>query len=264
MYLPWSREVKMLTIAGVEFESRLFTGTGKFSSSQLMLESIKASQSQLVTVAMKRIDLKTGADDLLSPLRQAGMRLLPNTSGARNAKEAIFAAELAREMLGTQWVKLEIHPDPKYLMPDAVETLAAAKTLCERGFIVMPYVHADPVLCRRLEDVGCAAVMPLASPIGTNQGLVTEPFIKMIIEQARVPVVIDAGIGAPSHAAHAMELGADAVLVNTAIASSASPIEMALCFKDAVDCGRRAFEAGLGRVQTQAVHTSPLTGFLQQ
>ncbi|MGL5471770.1 MAG: HisA/HisF-related TIM barrel protein, partial [Shewanella sp.] len=144
------------------------------------------------------------------------------------------------------------------------ETLAAAKILCERGFIVMPYVHADPVLCRRLEEVGCAAVMPLASPIGTNQGLVTEPFIKMIIEQARVPVVIDAGIGAPSHAAHAMELGADAVLVNTAIASSTSPIQMAQCFKDAVDCGRRAYEAGLGRVQTQAVHTSPLTGFLQQ
>lgn len=223
-----------------------------------------ASKSQLVTVAMKRIDFKMGLDDLLTPLRQAGVRLLPNTSGARNAKEAVFAAELAREMLGTHWIKLEIHPDPKYLMPDAIETLEAARILCEKGFIVLPYVHADPVLCRRLEEVGCAAVMPLASPIGSNQGLVTESFLKIIIEQARVPVVIDAGIGAPSQAARAMELGADAVLVNTAIASSASPIVMAECFKEAVQCGRRAFEAGLGRVQTGAVQTSPLTGFLNQ
>ncbi|MBO6227696.1 MAG: thiazole synthase, partial [Shewanella sp.] len=224
----------MLKIADVEFESRLFTGTGKFSNSQVMLEAITASKSQLVTVAMKRIDFKMGLDDLLTPLRQAGVRLLPNTSGARNAKEAVFAAELAREMLGTHWIKLEIHPDPKYLMPDAIETLEAARILCEKGFIVMPYVHADPVLCRRLEEVGCAAVMPLASPIGSNQGLVTESFLKIIIEQARVPVVIDAGIGAPSQAARAMELGADAVLVNTAIASSASPIVMAECFKEAV------------------------------
>ena len=254
----------MLKIADVEFESRLFTGTGKFSNSQVMLEAIRASKSQLVTIAMKRIDFKMGLDDLLTPLRQAGVRLLPNTSGARNAKEAVFAAELAREMLGTHWIKLEIHPDPKYLMPDAIETLEAARILCEKGFIVLPYVHADPVLCRRLEEVGCAAVMPLASPIGSNQGLVTESFLKIIIEQARVPVVIDAGIGAPSQAARAMELGADAVLVNTAIASSASPIVMAECFKEAVQCGRRAFAAGLGRVQTGAVHTSPLTGFLNQ
>ncbi|MCU8010825.1 MULTISPECIES: thiazole synthase [Shewanella] len=254
----------MLTIADVEFESRLFTGTGKFSNSQVMIEAIMASKSQLVTVAMKRIDFKMGLDDLLTPLRQAGVQLLPNTSGARNAKEAVFAAELAREMLGTHWIKLEIHPDPKYLMPDAIETLEAARILCEKGFIVLPYVHADPVLCRRLEEVGCAAVMPLASPIGSNQGLVTESFLKIIIEQARVPVVIDAGIGAPSQAARAMELGADAVLVNTAIASSASPIVMAECFKEAVQCGRRAFEAGLGRVQTGAVQTSPLTGFLNQ
>ncbi|MBW3530854.1 thiazole synthase [Shewanella sp. NKUCC06_TVS] len=254
----------MLTIADVEFESRLFTGTGKFSNSQVMIEAITASKSQLVTVAMKRIDFKMGLDDLLTPLRQAGVQLLPNTSGARNAKEAVFAAELAREMLGTHWIKLEIHPDPKYLMPDAIETLEAARILCEKGFIVLPYVHADPVLCRRLEEVGCAAVMPLASPIGSNQGLVTESFLKIIIEQARVPVVIDAGIGAPSQAARAMELGADAVLVNTAIASSASPIVMAECFKEAVQCGRRAFEAGLGRVQTGAVQTSPLTEFLNQ
>lgn len=252
----------MLKIADVTFESRLFTGTGKFTNSQVMLDAVAASQSQLVTLAMKRIDLKTGLDDLLTPLRQAGVRLLPNTSGARNAKEAIFAAELAREMLGTQWIKLEIHPDPKYLMPDAIETLEAAKVLCEKGFIVLPYVHADPVLCRRLEEVGCAAVMPLASPIGSNQGLITESFLKIIIEQAQVPVVIDAGIGAPSQAARAMELGADAVLVNTAIASSAQPIAMAKCFNMAVQCGRQAFEAGLGRVQHNAANTSPLTGFL--
>ncbi|MCL1088883.1 thiazole synthase [Shewanella profunda] len=254
----------MLKIADMEFESRLFTGTGKFSNSQVMIDAIMASKSQLVTVAMKRVDLKMGLDDLLSPLRQAGVRLLPNTSGARNAKEAVFAAELAHEMLGTHWIKLEIHPDPKYLMPDAIETLEAAKILCDKGFIVLPYVHADPVLCHRLEEVGCAAVMPLASPIGSNQGLVTESFLKIIIEQARVPVVIDAGIGAPSQAARAMELGADAVLVNTAIASSASPIVMAECFKEAVQCGKRAFEAGLSRVQTGAVHSSPLTGFLNQ
>lgn len=254
----------MLKIADVEFESRLFAGTGKFSNSQVMIEAITASKSQLVTIAMKRIDFKLGQDDLLTPLRQAGVRLLPNTSGARNAKEAVFAAELAREMLETHWIKLEIHPDPKYLMPDAIETLEAARILCEKDFIVMPYVHADPVLCRRLEEVGCAAVMPLASPIGSNQGLVTERFLNIIIEQARVPVVIDAGIGAPSQAARAMELGADAVLVNTAIASSTSPIVMAECFKEAVQCGRRAFEAGLGRVQTGAVQTSPLTGFLNQ
>lgn len=254
----------MLKIADMEFGSRLFTGTGKFSNSQVMIEAIRASKSQLATVAMKRIDFKMGLDDLITPLREVGVKLLPNTSGARNAKEAVFAAELGREMLGTAWVKLEIHPDPKYLMPDAIETFTAAKILCERGFIVMPYVHADPVLCRRLEEVGCAAVMPLASPIGSNQGLVTESFLKIIIEQARVPVVIDAGIGAPSQAARAMELGADAVLVNTAIASSASPVLMAECFKDAVLCGRRAFESGLGQVQSLAMHTSPLTGFLNQ
>ena len=254
----------MLKIADVEFESRLFTGTGKFSNSQVMLEAITASKSQLVTVAMKRIDFKMGLDDLLTPLRQAGVRLLPNTSGARNAKEAVFAAELAREMLGTHWIKLEIHPDPKYLMPDAIETLEAARILCEKGFIVMPYVHADPVLCRRLEEVGCAAVMPLASPIGSNQGLVTESFLKIIIEQARVPVVIDAGIGAPSHAAFAMELGADAVLVNTAIAAARDPIQMALAFKLAVESGRMAYEAGLATQVHHAIASSPLTAFLDQ
>lgn len=252
----------MLTIADHQFSSRLFTGTGKFSTSALMLAAIECSGSQLVTMAMKRLDLKTGSDDILQPLLSSGVKLLPNTSGARNAKEAVFAAELAREILGTSWIKLEIHPDPKYLMPDPIETLEAAKILCDKGFIVLPYVHADPVLCRRLEEVGCAAVMPLGSPIGSNQGLVTETFLKMIIEQARVPVIVDAGIGAPSQATRAMELGADAVLVNTAIASSLDPVAMGRCFAAAVQTGRDAYLAGLGHVNSVASQTSPLTGFL--
>jgi thiazole synthase len=254
----------MFTIADTQFNSRLLTGTGKFAYTSTMLEALDASGSQIVTLAMKRIDVKQGQDDILTPLLQKGVTLLPNTSGARNAKEAIFAAQLARDLLGTQWLKLEIHPDPKYLMPDPIETLLAAERLCQMGFKVLPYVHADPVLCRRLEDVGCAAVMPLGSPIGSNQGLATEAFLKIIIEQARVPVIVDAGIGAPSQACHAMEMGADAVLVNTAIASSHNPVVMARCFARAVIAGREAYLAGLGQVQYRASHTSPLTGFLQQ
>jgi thiazole synthase len=252
----------MLTIANHRFTSRLFSGTGKFSNSDMMLDAIAASGSELVTLAVKRMDFKKNTDDLIAPLLNAGVKLLPNTSGARNAKEAIFAAQLAQEMLGTNWVKLEIHPDPKYLMPDPVETLLAADTLAKQGFVVLPYVHADPVLCHRLEDVGCSAVMPLASPIGSNQGLLTKAFIQIIIEQAKVPVVIDAGIGSPSDATQAMELGADAVLVNTAIATSNRPIEMAHCFKQAVEIGRTAFDIGLAKKTQQASHTSPLTGFL--
>ncbi|GGI84967.1 thiazole synthase [Shewanella hanedai] len=252
----------MLKIADHEFQSRLFTGTGKFSSSASMLAAIRATESELVTMAMKRLDFKTGLDDILSPLLQSGIKLLPNTAGARNAKEAIFVAELAREVLNTSWIKLEIHPDPKYLMPDPIETLEAARILCEKGYIVLPYVHADPVFCRRLEEVGCAAVMPLGSPIGSNQGLITEPFLKIIIEQANIPVIVDAGIGAPSQALRAMELGADAVLVNTAIASSLNPIAMGRCFAQAVQTGRDAYLAGLGQISLQASNTSPLTGFL--
>lgn len=252
----------MFKVADHEFQSRLFTGTGKFSSSKAMLAAIKASESGLVTMAMKRLDLKTGNDDILSPLLHSGIKLLPNTAGARNTKEAIFVAELSREMLATSWIKLEIHPDPKYLMPDPIETLKAATILCEKGYVVLPYVHADPVLCKRLEEVGCAAVMPLGSPIGSNQGLVTEPFLKMIIEQANIPVIVDAGIGAPSQALRAMELGADAVLVNTAIASSTNPTVMARCFAQAVKTGRDAYLAGLCLVSQHAIHTSPLTGFL--
>ena len=254
----------MLTIADHQFESRLFTGTGKFAQPETMLAAIKASQSQLVTLAVKRLDLSTGSDNILQPLLDSGVKLLPNTAGARNVKEAIFAAHLAREMLGTNWLKLEIHPDPKYLMPDPIETLEAARILCEQGYVVLPYVHADPVLCRRLEEVGCAAVMPLGSPIGSNQGLATETFLKIIIEQANVPVIVDAGIGAPSQATHAMELGADAVLVNTAIASSSDPVAMGHCFAQAVNTGRQAYIAGLGAVSHQANNTSPLTGFLNE
>ncbi len=184
----------MLTIADTTFSSRLLTGTGKFASRETMAESLAASGTELVTMALKRVDVHAVQDDILTPLRELGVRLLPNTSGAKNAQEAVFAARLAREALGTRWVKLEIHPDPKYLMPDPIETLQAAKTLVDEGFVVLPYCHADPVLCKRLEEVGCAAVMPLGSPIGSNQGLASMAFLDIIIEQARVPVIIDAGI----------------------------------------------------------------------
>ncbi|WP_417760574.1 thiazole synthase [Shewanella sp.] len=254
----------MLTIADTPFSSRLFTGTGKFANAATMLAAITASEASLVTVALKRLDFKRGSDEILKPLQAAGHKLLPNTSGARTAKEAIFAAELGREMLGTEWVKVEIHPDPRYLMPDPLETFHACKELVAQGFKVLPYVHADPVLCCRLQEIGCAAVMPLGSPIGSNQGLASAPFLKIIIEQAQVPVVIDAGIGSPAQATQAMELGADAVLVNTAIASARDPLAMAACFRQAVVTGRCAYEAGLGAVQRQAEASSPLTGFLQQ
>ncbi|TKB57629.1 thiazole synthase [Ferrimonas aestuarii] len=251
-----------LTIADKTFESRLFTGTGKFASDQLMIDSLKASGSQLVTLALKRVDLSGAQGDIYGPIRELGVDLLPNTSGAKTAEEAIYAAHLAREALGTNWLKLEIHPDPRYLLPDPIETLKAAEVLCKEGFVVLPYCHADPVLCKRLEEVGCAAVMPLGAPIGSNQGLQTQAFLKIIIEQAQVPVVVDAGIGAPSHGAAALELGADAVLVNTAIAVSANPVAMARAFKQGVEAGRAAFEAGLGQAQTEACASSPLTGFL--
>ncbi|MBD8514777.1 thiazole synthase [Photobacterium sp. 2_MG-2023] len=252
----------MLTIADKTFSSRLFTGTGKYAGRDIMAQSILASGSELVTMALKRVDIDNRDDDILAPLREAGVNLLPNTSGAKNAKEAIFAAQLAREALGTNWLKLEIHPDPKYLMPDPIETLAAAEALVKQGFIVLPYCHADPVLCKRLEEVGCAAVMPLGAPIGSNKGLASRDFLDIIIDQARVPVIVDAGIGAPSHAAEAMERGADAVLVNTAIAAAADPVAMGLAFKLAVESGRMAYEAGLAGKVSHAVASSPLTAFL--
>lgn len=237
-------------------------GTGKFSSNSLMGEAIRASGTQLVTMALKRVDLDDPGDDLLAHVRQPGVELLPNTSGARDAKEAVFAARMAREALGTNWVKLEIHPDPKYLLPDPMETLRATEELAKLGFVVLPYVQADPVLCKHLENVGAATVMPLGAPIGTNRGLVTREMLQIIIEQSRVPVIVDAGIGAPSHAAAALEMGADAVLVNTAIAVAADPVGMAAAFRLAVEAGRGAFEAKLGSRQAQASASSPLTAFL--
>ncbi|MEJ2905520.1 thiazole synthase [Pedobacter panaciterrae] len=252
----------MLKIADKTFKSRLFTGTGKFSSATEMEKALLASESELVTVALKRVDLKDNDDDILIHLNHPHINLLPNTSGVRNAKEAVFAAQMARESLETNWIKLEIHPDPKYLMPDPIETLIATEELAKLGFIVLPYIHADPVLCKRLEDAGTSAVMPLGSPIGSNKGLKTIDFLEIIISQSNVPVIIDAGIGAPSDAAKAMEIGADAVLVNTAIAVSQHPEQMARAFKIAVEAGRMAFEAKLGSVNLHAVASSPLTSFL--
>lgn len=252
----------MLKIADKTFNSRLFTGTGKFSSVELMEESLVTSGSELITVALKRVDAYNSNDDILKHLNHPHINLLPNTSGVRTAKEAVFAAELAREALETNWLKLEIHPDPKYLMPDPIETLKAAEELVKKGFIVLPYIHADPVLCKRLEEIGTAAVMPLGSTIGSNKGLKTIDFLEIIIEQSNVPVVIDAGIGSPSDAAKAMEIGADAVLVNTAIAISDNPIEMAKAFKMGVEAGRMAYKARLGAKTNQAVASSPLTSFL--
>lgn len=251
-----------LKIADKEFSSRLFTGTGKFGNHQLMEEALLASGSELVTVALKRVSMDGEDDDILKHLRHPHINLLPNTSGVRNADEAVFAAKLAREAMQTNWLKLEIHPDPKYLMPDPIETLKAAERLVKEGFIVLPYVHADPVLCKRLEEVGVAAVMPLGAPIGSNMGLKTLEFLQIIIEQSNVPVIVDAGIGSPSHAAAAMELGADAVLVNTAIAVAGDPVKVATAFKMAVEAGRLAYGAQLAPVKTHAESSSPLTDFL--
>ncbi|HRH56062.1 MAG TPA: thiazole synthase [Chitinophagales bacterium] len=251
-----------LTIAGKSFSSRLFLGTGKFGSPETMRDAVIASDTQLVTMALKRIDLKTQSDNILRYLRETPVNLLPNTSGVRTAKEAVFAAHAAREALETNWIKLEIHPDPRYLLPDAVETLKATEELVKSGFIVLPYIHADPVLCKRLEEVGTQAVMPLGAPIGSNKGLETKEFLRIIIEQSNVPVIVDAGIGAPSHAAAAMELGADAVLVNTAIAVAQHPVQMAEAFKLAVIAGRMAYESKLAKISDTAEASSPISFLL--
>jgi thiazole synthase len=258
-------DAKTLTIAGRQFSSRLLLGTGKFAAPELMRDAIEASGTEIVTVALRRADL-TGQKDpfanILEFIDSKRYLILPNTSGAMNAAEAVRLARLAAAAGLPKWVKLEIHPDPRYLLPDPVETLAAAETLVKEGFIVLPYINADPVLAKRLQDVGVATVMPLGSPIGSNRGLETRGQIRIIIEQATVPVVVDAGIGAPSHAAEAMEMGADAVLVNTAIAVASDPCRMARAFQAAVQAGRDAFEIGLGAEQSSASPTSPLTAFL--
>jgi len=254
--------MEKLIIGGREFTSRLFVGTGKFSSNALMSDAIAASGSQMVTVALKRIDTANEEDDMLRHILRPDVQILPNTSGVRNAEEAVLAAQLAREAFETNFIKLEIHPDPKYLLPDPVETLKATEELAKLGFIVLPYIQADPVLCKRLEEAGTAAVMPLGAPIGTNKGIVVKDLLEIIIRESNVPVVVDAGIGAPSHAAMAMEMGADAVLVNTAIAVAGNPVEMARAFDFAVRAGRKAYEAGLAGQSVTAVASSPLTSFL--
>ena len=255
--------MKDLQIGDKRFSSRLFLGTGKFESNQKMQQAIKASGSELVTVALKRFNPKDKNDQMLKYLTLPSVKLFPNTSGVRTAKEAIFAAELAREALETNWIKLEIHPEPRYLLPDHRETLDAAENLVKKGFIVLPYINADPVFCKHLEEAGVAAVMPLGSPIGSNSGLQTKTMLEIIIEQTQIPVVVDAGLGAPSQAAEAMEMGADAVLVNTAIAIADDPIKMATAFRQAVIAGREAYEAGAGGTTSLAVASSPLTSFLK-
>jgi thiazole synthase len=254
-----------LVIAGRIFRSRLILGTGKFSSPETMRDALEASGTEIVTVALRRADLSGRKDpfaNILEFIDPARYLLLPNTSGAMNAEEAVRLARLAAAAGLPKWVKLEIHPDPRYLLPDPVETLKAAEVLVKEGFTVLPYINADPVLAKRLQDVGVATVMPLGSPIGSNRGIQTAGQIRIIIEQATVPVVVDAGLGAPSHAAEAMEMGADAVLVNTAIAVTSEPNRMAIAFRMAVEAGRAAFEAGLAAQQDNASATSPLTAFL--
>jgi thiazole synthase len=255
-----------LIIAGREFRSRLILGTGKFPSPESMRDALEASGAEMVTVALRRADLSGTRDpfaNILEFLDPDRYLILPNTSGALNASEAVRLARLARAAGLPNWVKLEIHPDPRYLLPDPVETLLAAEELVREGFVVLPYINADPVLAKRLQDVGTATVMPLGSPIGSNRGIQTRDQIRIILEQATVPVVVDAGIGAPSHAAEAMEMGADAVLVNTAIAVAADPVRRAVAFKPSIEAGRSAYEIGLGAPLDAASPTSPLTGFLE-
>src|SRR5579864_5520347 len=251
---------KPLVIAGRTVGSRLILGTGKFASPEIMRDALAASGTQIVTVALRRADLSGRHDpfaNILDFIDPARYLLLPNTSGAMNADEAVRLARLAAAAGLPKWIKLEIHPDPRYLLPDPVETFKAAEILVKEGFTVLPYINADPVLAKRLQDVGVATVMPLGAPIGSNRGIQTRDLIRIIIDQATVPVVVDAGLGAPSHAAEAMEMGADAVLVNTAIAVSSDPNRMAVAFKMAVEAGRAAFEAGLASQQETANPTSP-------
>jgi len=253
-----------LTIAGRAFDSRLIVGTGKFGSFEGMRDALDASGTEMVTVALRRVDLDaTGGPDILQFIDPDRYLLLPNTSGAVDAEEAVRIARLARAAGMPMWVKLEVTPDPRYLLPDPVETLKAAEALVRDGFTVLPYVNADPVLAKRLEEAGCATVMPLGSWIGSNQGVRTKDAVQIIVEQATVPVVVDAGLGAPSHAAEAMEMGVDAVLVNTAIAVARDPVAMARAFRNGVEAGRTARLAGRAPERDDAEASSPLTGFLE-
>ncbi len=252
-----------LVIAGRTFRSRLLMGTGKFPNPRTMVQALAASGAEIVTVALRRVDLSRPQEDILAHIDRERYLLLPNTSGARNADEAVRLARLARAAGLADWVKLEVTPDPRFLLPDPVETLRAAEVLVREGFTVLPYIGADPVLAKRLEDLGTATVMPLGSPIGSGRGLLTRESVEIIIEQATVPVVVDAGLGVPSHAAEAMELGADAVLVNTAVAVARDPVVMAAAFRKGVEAGREAFLAGRAPVSRQARASSPLTGFLR-
>ena len=250
-----------LVIAGREFTSRLFLGTGKFPSNAALRGAIDSTGTEMVTVALRRVDPTADDGDILDAITER-ILLLTNTSGADDAGEAVRLARLARAAGLPDWIKLEITPEPRYLLPDPVETLKAAEVLCADGFTVLPYVNADPVVCKRLEEVGCATVMPLGSWIGSNQGLRTKDALEIIVEQSLVPVVVDAGIGAPSQAAEAMEIGADAVLVNTAIGTAGDPVAMGAAFKQAVEAGRAGFLAGLPVAGAAAQASSPLTGFL--
>ena len=250
-----------LVIANRSFDSRLFLGTGKFASPDIMVKALEASGTEIVTMALRRVDPSNKQDPILSYL-PTNYLLLPNTSGARNAQEALRLARIAKHSGISDWIKLEVTPEPNYLLPDPIETLKAAEQLVKEGFIVLPYINADPILAKRLEEIGCATVMPLASPIGSNQGLQTKELIKIIIEQASIPVIVDAGIGTPSQACEAMEMGADAVLVNTAIATASDPVRYARAFKKAVEAGRLAYQSGIPSPSSKAQASSPLTGFL--
>lgn len=253
-----------LIIAGREFASRLMVGTGKFSSNAAMVAAMEGAGTEIVTVALRRVDIDNPGDSMLTHIDRSRYLLLPNTSGARDAEEAVRLARLARAAGCDPWVKLEVTPDPFYLLPDPIETLKAAEILVKEGFVVLPYINADPVLAKRLQEAGTATVMPLGAPIGTNKGVRTRDSIAIIIEQATVPVVVDAGLGAPSHAAEAMEMGADAVLVNTALAVAEDPGRMGAAFRKGVEAGREAFLAGLGAQSERAEASSPLTGFLHE
>ncbi len=253
---------KPLIIAGKELKSRLFTGTGKFPSPEIMKRAIDAAESEVVTVAVRRVDMADPKDSYVHWIDPKQYIFLPNTSGARNAEEAVRIARIAKFAGVSDWVKLEVTPEPNYLLPDPIETLKAAEILVKEGFVVLPYINADPILAKKLEEVGCATVMPLAAPIGSNRGLQTKELIRIIIEQSNIPVVVDAGLGAPSQAAEAMEMGADAVLVNTAIATAGDPVKFAEAFKWAVQAGRQAYCAGIPGTTSMATASSPLTGFL--